>query len=141
MYASMKDMIDRIGQQPLESLAWDDKNGELDHAKVERALTDAADEINARLCKRYQLPLTSIPTLLTRVAVNLAAYHLADATTLTDDLTKRYDIGIKLLQSIAKGEADLGLPDAEKASENQSGNILLTSAERRLSRRTLGRVL
>lgn len=136
-YATQQDMIDRLGQETLESLAWDSDAGALDTAAVDRALTDAADEINARISKRYVLPLTSIPTLLKRVAVSLATYHLAGATTLSDDIEKRYNSSIKLLVSIAKGDADMGLPDAEKAQENKSGDIIITGPERRFTRDSL----
>lgn len=141
MYATQQDMIDRLTQDTVESLAWDGENGVIDSAAVDRALSDAADEIDARLTKRYQLPLTSVPSLLTRVAVNLAAYHLANGTTVSDSIKERYSQGIKLLESIAKGTADLGLPDAEKAATNTQGAVLIKGPERRLSRDSLKGVL
>ena len=87
------------------------------------------------------LPLSSVPSLLTRLAVNLAAYHLAGATTMSDDIKERYNQGLKLLGSIGKGEADLGLPDAEKPGENSQGAVLVSGPERRFTRDSLKGVL
>lgn len=141
VYASQQDMIDRLGQDVLETLAWNSDSGQLDTARVDRALADATDEINARIGKRYTLPLSSVPGLLKRVAVHLAVYHLATGPALSEDIEKRYQANIKLLISIGKGESDLGLPDDALASENSQGAVVIKGPERQLTRDTLKGVL
>ena len=121
MYASKQDILDRYGEDLLWTIARraadpDDPESEdaLDDTAIERALSDATDEINARLNARYELPLPTIPTLLSRSCVDLAVFNLATGPELSEEIEKRANRATTLLSQIGTGKVDLGLPKAQK---------------------------
>lgn len=74
---------------------------------VNRALKDAADSIDSYVSARYELPLSTVPSVLERVACDLARYYLYDDQ-VTEVIQKRYDDCIKLLGDVAAGRVSLG---------------------------------
>lgn len=101
-YATQQDLIDRIGAVELAQLT-DRTNGVvIDAAVLGRALADADAEIDGYLATRYQLPLATVPTVLVRLAADIARYRLYDDRT-TDAVRQRYDDATKLLGNMAKG--------------------------------------
>ncbi|WP_299733998.1 DUF1320 domain-containing protein [uncultured Endozoicomonas sp.] len=135
-YATQQDIIDRIGEDNLLVLIGDDS------VAVERAISQATDEITLYLGRRYVLPLATVPTSVRNLCVTIALYWLADdAAGMTELAENRYKAAVKNLEQLAKGTISLGMPDAERASENSAGNVQLVTAERRLTRKSLGGVL
>ena len=122
MYAEKQDIIDRYGDDllwiiallPADAEIEGREEDQIDDTAIERALSDASDEIDARLNARYELPLPVVPTLLTRCCVDLAVYNLATGTECSDDMRSRADRATSLLTQIGKGLVDLGLPKAQK---------------------------
>ena len=87
--------------------------------KVDNALKDAADTIDSYISSRYTLPLSPVPSVLERIACELARYFLYDDQ-VTDVIKKRYDDAIKLLTNVQKGDVKLGV-DGETGDEPASG--------------------
>lgn len=110
-YATPQDITDRYGEDLLYTLADRDRDGQLDTAVVERALDDATAEAEAALRGRYVLPLTGpVPVLLVRVVIDLALAMLPTEAAGDNDLIQaRAKSARKLLDSIRKGEVDLGI--------------------------------
>lgn len=113
-YATLADLEERYGHEEILLVGDRDHDGEIDEAVVDRALQDAADEIDAHISTRYALPLPHTPPILRRLACAMALYYLSsDAASLTEEKANRFDHAVKTLKLIARGEAKLGLPEAQ----------------------------
>lgn len=106
-YAAQADIDSRYGSDLLLTIADRDGDGVVDTDAVMLALADADDTINSHLAERYQLPLTTVPSLLVKMAVDLAVYSLAALP--TDEMRNRYSDAVKALKNIATGVQKLGL--------------------------------
>lgn len=114
-YATTQDLIDRFGEEEMLQLADRDGDGAIDAAVVDRAVADADAEIEGYLVGRYALPLASIPPVLARIACDIARYHLYDDLA-TETVRTRYEDARRLLESIAAGKVQLGLPASAGAA-------------------------
>lgn len=114
-YATQQDLIDRFGEDELRQVADVDGSGDIDPVIVARALADADAEVDAALFGRYQLPLASVPQLLTRLACDLARESLfTDAP--TEVVTERAKVARGLLAKIASGAMSFDLARTEAAT-------------------------
>ncbi len=137
-YCTQADMVTRFGEEELAQLTdhnWED--GRIDDTVVARAIADAAGEIDARLAKRYPLPLASVPAFLTRAACDIARYYLYQDR-VTEIVQERYRNAIKLLDGIAAGQTALGL---ESTQAPQDGPAEITSRDRLFDRGSMGNLL
>lgn len=106
-YATEVDMLARFGADELTALADRDGNGSADSGMMERALDDASAEIDVYLAGRYALPLAHVPTVLVRIACDIARYRLwADRA--SDEVRRRYEDARRMLELIAKGDVSIG---------------------------------
>ena len=138
-YATQQDIVDRYGDDALYVAADRNNDDAIDTAAVARALNDATDEINAYIGKRYVLPLNPVPTVLTRLCVDIALYRLSTGTALTEEKRTRYTDCINLLKGIGNGDADLGIADGS-SDPTSVGDAELISNDRQFSRGTMGRL-
>jgi phage gp36-like protein len=127
-YAVQQDLIDRFGNQEVLELSDRSNTGSIDATVVSRALTDADAEINGYLDGRYTLPLTTVPTVIVRLAADIARYYLYDDR-VTDAVKARYNDAVGYLQSVAKGIVSLGL-DASNAQAVPSPGVKIISNDR-----------
>jgi len=113
-YATIDDLIARLGKREIIDLTDRTGSGVVDTAAVDQALTDACAEIDGYLAARYQLPLPTVPTVLTRLTCDIAVYRLMTLRRMGDveDARRRYEDVIRLLERIASGRVALGLPAA-----------------------------
>jgi phage gp36-like protein len=109
MYVDKAQMIERFGETELIQLTdRDGSAGAIVAAVLERAIGDAQAEIDAYLrTAGYVVPLDPVPELVSRIAADLARYYLYDKQA-TDEVAKRYEHQVKLLQRIADGDVSLG---------------------------------
>lgn len=114
-YATAQQLQQRYGEAELRQ-STDQYAQQIDMGRVQTALADAAAEIDSYLSSRYLLPLVGanglalpVPTVLTRVACDIAIYRLQTLRTADDikDARRRYDDVIKLLGQIKSGEVEL----------------------------------
>lgn len=134
-YAAQADLVARFGEVEIGQVADTDGSGEIDAALVARALADADAEIDAALAVRYQLPLATVPPLLTRIACDLARFALY-----TDQVPQAVELraknAVKMLADIAAGRVSLGLAEAPDAAG--SGNAVAVRAPSRIFGPDLG---
>lgn len=120
-YATQADLVERFSEAEIAQLTDRSHEAEtIDAGVVQRALEDAAAEIDGRLQPRYRLPLASVPRLLKNIACDIARYRLYDDRA-TDQVNKRYDDAIRLLDRIGRGEIQLGLDAADQATPTAGG--------------------
>jgi phage gp36-like protein len=86
---------------------------------LDRALTDASEEIDSYLAGRYTLPLTAVPKVLIGKCLDIARYRL-DTVRQRDDVRQRYDDAIKFLTLISKGSISLGLDSQNQPTPQAS---------------------
>ena len=111
-YATQQDLIDRFGESEVIALTdrSDPPAGAVDAAVAALALSDADSEIDVYVGRRYTLPLEPVPTVLVRVACDIARYRLSDdADVLTEEVSNRYNGALRLLRDLAAGKATLGV--------------------------------
>ncbi len=109
-YATAQDIIARHGEDVLVLLADRDGDGAGDEGVVELALTDASSEIDTYLAPKYDLPLETVPPVLTRICVDIAVYRLAsEADTGTEERRLRYEDAVALLKRLATRTVALDL--------------------------------
>ena len=134
-YATPQQLISRY-REALEVLAPGEQEGTIDEAALVQPLVDASEEIDAYLAARYPLPLKETPGGLVRLAADIAIYRLSsEADSLTEERRTRYEDAVKLLKSISRGEASLGLPDPDPSPSTEGATI--TQSDRVFSRETL----
>jgi phage gp36-like protein len=110
-YATLTDLQKVIDYAVLVDLTDDAGSGEIDTAKTDQALAAADVEIDAYLARdeRYSLPLNPAPSIVTKLAADIAIYNLyARRSGPPEHWQKRYDNAIKMLERIGKGELSLG---------------------------------
>jgi phage gp36-like protein len=109
VYAQVADLVGRFGQQEIIELTdrASPPSGGLDAAVAERALADADAEIDVYLAGTYELPLPSVPPVLTRIACDIARYRLWDDRA-PEEVRARYEDARRVLEAIAAGKVTLG---------------------------------
>lgn len=106
-YATEVDMLARFGAEEMTALTDRDGNGSAVSGMMERALDDASAEIDVYLAGRYALPLAHVPTVLVRIACDIARYRLwADRA--SDEVRRRYEDARRFLEALAKGDVRMG---------------------------------
>ncbi|WP_036204735.1 phage protein Gp36 family protein [Marinobacter sp. MCTG268] len=119
-YASQADLVERFGERELVNLTDRSGTGSIDSSVLTVALEDASAEIDGYLAARYQLPLTSVPTVLVRVCADIARYFLHDDNQ-GDVVEARYKSAVALLKQLASGQVSLGLSDSGESPESNDG--------------------
>lgn len=139
-YTTKDELILRFTEDELKAIAGDD-DGEIDSAKVAKAIADAAATIDSYIGARYALPLATVPDQVKSAAEDLARYQLY--TVECPALVKeRRDQAIAWLKDISGGKATLGVPTPAPADAAESGNeILFEAGDRRTSRAELRKLL
>lgn len=109
-YCTRQQMIDRFGEPELIQLTDNGPiaQGVIDDTVLNGAIDDASAEVDGYLAGRYDLPLSVVPTVLTRIACDITRYYLYDDA-VPDRVEKRYDDAVKFLRSVGKGEISLGV--------------------------------
>lgn len=124
-YATQADLVARFTETEIGQVADTDGTGEIDPALVARALADADAEIDAALASRYQLPLASVPPLLTRIACDLARFSLY-----TDQVPQVVELrqknAVRMLADIAAGRVSLGLATPPDPSAGGNAVAIIT---------------
>ena len=97
-----------------------------------RAITDAGALIDGYLGGRYQLPLSSVPTLVTNLAQVIAIY-MAHGSVAPEKIRKDYDDALRQLQAIANGTMVLTGVDGVEAEGTESNEVLTNEPARPLT--------
>lgn len=124
-YLTIDDLTVRYGSADVLSQADRDGDGVADADVVASAIADTGALIDTYLAGRYDLPFTTVPAALIRVACDIAWYNLFAVGKAPDHVKTRYDAAIELLKTIKSGEISLG-------AENIVANLPKSSAPDRV---------
>lgn len=127
-YATQQNLTDRFGATELAQLTDRTAGTTIDATVVGKALADADAEINGYLATRYTLPLAPVPTIIERLACDLARYYLFEDR-VTDIVQTRYDAAVRFLTAVSKGVVTLGV-DAASAAPAESGGAQVAAGDR-----------
>lgn len=109
-YCTLADLIEAYGEQEILQLS--DRRRppiQVDQGVVERAINDAAAEIDLHLHARYQLPLPTVPVVLRRVACTLTYANLHTRLADSHPAYLAAENQRKLLHGISSGRLSLAL--------------------------------
>ncbi|EDQ34294.1 Mu-like prophage protein gp36 [Hoeflea phototrophica DFL-43] len=109
--------------------------GTIDAELITRAITDATALIDGYLAGRYQLPLATIPALVTDLAQRIAIYY-AHSNVASEKISKDYEAALRQLKDIASGLIKLDAGGAEPAGSGAS-EVRTNDSERPLSAATM----
>ena len=138
MYATVQELETRLGgTEALVTLADRDGDGVADAELVERALADAAAEIDSYLAGRYALPLPAVPAVLVRLACDMAVYRITCdyGAGLTEERRQRYEDAVSWLKRAASGDVALGLPPQQEPAQTTTVPGLVSGRPRAFDRR------
>lgn len=122
-YATKQNMIDRFGEDEVIALTDRANLGVIDDAVLGGALAEADAEIEPYLAAHHQLPLTTVPKILTVYACDIARYRLCGANvTETDAIRNRYKDAVRFLDNVSAGKIGLGI-DAVGVAPAETGGI------------------
>jgi len=102
-----------------------------DTLKLEAQISDATDQVEGYISRRYAVPLASAPSIvkgwvgaLTRFNLAVASGHLSDAIKIA------YDSAIRQLEQLAADKLDLPIPEGGTALPENSGGSPMSSGDR-----------
>lgn len=136
-YCSLFDLYKHISESDLVALTDDTETGSIDQQIISQAIQDADAEINAYLYGRYDVPITPVSPIITKISVDLTIYRLSGrrGMPIPDDRKFRYTESIRMLKDIQKGTATLGASAATQTSG--SGPIYSNASDRIFTMTTL----
>lgn len=115
-YCTRADLVARFGESEISYLEAGRENA------LAEVIADATALIDSYLAARYPLPLAAPPAILMRVSRDLVRYAADNAP--DETVTRRRDDAVKFLESLAKGNATLGLPVADEPETHDTAEML-----------------
>jgi phage gp36-like protein len=133
MYCSLDDLLGQVDKQKLIDLSNDneepvvdeDENPIINLENVQRAIDNAASEIDSYASVRNKVPFNPVPPIIRKLAVDIALYNLFSRKWTGDEednIIRRYKNAVKMLEKIAEGTIMLGVPE-EKIHFHSPGKI------------------
>lgn len=152
-YSKAEDVLDMIKPDMLRSLIGDNcrlEGEELREAAMpyaQTAVDDADSEIDGYLAKRYRVPLSKVPKMITKLSKDIAVYNLAsrrgiDESEREKNILNRYNAAILYLTNVARGIVELdgqtsgGTGEALTDAQGNAG-FSIQSSERVFSRKSM----
>lgn len=128
-YCTRDDILELTDEATLIALTDDAAAGTVDDAKVERAIADAEQEIDASLGMRTSLPLSTVPALVRKWAVDIAVYNLCSRrdAEVPEVRRKRYDDARADLKAYRDGRISLGVEDPESTPSGSEAPRIVSS--------------
>jgi len=135
-YITVADLARIVGDDDLRRLTDDVDGSTVVTAVAERAIEDAADEVDMYLSARYSTPLGEpVPGPVRFLTTKLAVYRLHSRRRALEAQHPRridYDDAIAALEKISKGTASLGIEPPLASAADQIGEF--TYSERLFTR-------
>jgi phage gp36-like protein len=109
-YCTLDDIKKLLPEENLTQLTDDEGTGAIDEAVVTDAITYADQLIDGYLRGRYTLPLSTVPTFLRKLSIDLVIFYLYGRRPeiQNDNVEKKYTNTLKILEQIQAGKIALG---------------------------------
>jgi phage gp36-like protein len=127
-YCTPQDLIDRYGEEELIQLTDREGTGDIHDQRLADAITDASATIDSRLGGRYALPISPVPTVLEKLACELALLNLYEnARQLDGAMREDRQALLRELDAIGSGRIAIGIdaaggtPDSQNTAQMTSG--------------------
>ena len=121
-YTTLLALTERFGERLLQQLT--DRAspplGEIDASVIEQAIGDAEAIIDGYLAARYQLPLASVPRLVSDIALTVTIYKLHTSEP-DKKIAVDFEQAMKTLREIANGTVRLDIAGVEPEAKSTSG--------------------
>lgn len=113
-YATVDDVLKAMDRDVLIRLTDDEGIGDVDTARVQRALDDASEEVDGYVGSRYAVPLDPAPPILRKLTVDIAVYNLySRLDEPPEHRAERYRTALEFLSRVALGKISLGPQDPD----------------------------
>jgi len=135
VYTSTETVEARFGTRFLVQMTREGAETTVDTDLLASVIAEVEAEIDGYVGRAYALPLAIVPTLLMRLAADMVRFRLyarKPNLRIPEDVTKRFDADVKVLERIAKRDISLGLP-LEPSQESGQGAVL-SSGKRTFTR-------
>ena len=108
----------------------------------EDAISDACAEIDGYLAKRYKVPFTRTPQVISKFAKDIAVYNLVSRTGIDESerektFLNRYNAAIKFLLDVAKGIISIGVEEDMGGNSEAAYGFNMQSSSRVFSRESM----
>lgn len=121
-YITKQDILEQLPEESLTQLTDDEGIGSVNDTRVDAAIEDAEGEADGYLAVRYTTPLSPVPAIIKKFAVDIAVYNLFARRDVVPEMReKRYDNAIKFLSNVSKGVVLLG---DDAPAETGTGNTI-----------------
>lgn len=113
MYCAKEDLIAQVANlEKMLKLPTD--TGDEISLRIEQAIDNACYEIDGYIGSRYRLPLTVVPHILKKLAIDIAIYNCLSFKGIKEDSTEntyfeRYKAAIDFLKGVRDGKNTIGL--------------------------------
>ena len=109
---------------------------------AENAVADAQAEIDGYLAKRYDVPFTKTPGVISKFAKDIALYNLVsrkgvDESDREKTYLTRYNAAIAFLTKVAEGKIDIGVDDVHTTQSAAQNGFSMKSENRMFSRSSM----
>jgi phage gp36-like protein len=141
-YATTAEAIDLYGDDYILASVDRDDDGVADATAFSDALDQATSELNSYIAVRYDLPLSTVPAVLTRFCIDIAVYIASSsAVELTDEKKERYKAAIAWAKGVAKGDISLGTDDIPTGTDEEGGSVQTSYSARAFTRTKMAGLL
>ena len=127
-YLTGEEYVNRFGVEETVRLTDQDRKGVVDKARLEAALKDATDTVEAYLGVRYDLPLTPVPPLVKGLVAALAREKL-HAQRPTVQVTAEADRARTMLRDLSAGRMTLADATGEELEGSGGGVAMWASVD------------
>ncbi|GAB6100432.1 hypothetical protein JCM16358_23110 [Halanaerocella petrolearia] len=138
MYCTLDDLLERYSEETIIDITTDGglDDTQINSTKVDGIIEDTTALINSYVQKRYDVPLSPVPKVINKIAVDIVVYELFSDRGIDEeseqDIIRKHKNAMRLLEKIAKGQVTIG------ASSPQADNTIeVVSQDRVFSRDSL----
>lgn len=105
---------------------------------IEDAISDAQAEIDGYLAKRYSVPFTEVPPVISKFTKDMAVYNLASRIGIDEQdrektILTRYNAAVSFLTKVAQGTIELNVSEGQPQKAANTGFHI--TANQRIFRR------
>lgn len=148
MYCTVEEVTKMIKDDMMNAIIGDEyiedkQEREVKIAKLcEDAISDACAEIDGYLAKRYKVPFTRTPQVISKFAKDIAVYNLVSRTGIDESerektFLNRYNAAIKFLLDVAKGIISIGVEEDMGGNSEAANGFNMQSSSRVFSRESM----